>query len=168
MLPKTGDLPAGLDYVRTTFQDHPSPIPALINATPADQLVRNDIIDRSMPHRWSHGRVTVLGDAAHPMRPHLGQGGCQAIEDAAVRAGLLSQTAPEVTRTLARYERLRRRRTTSIVRRSRYARLTYSPGLRTRALDRVISKMHNFPIGVALYAMRPIASYNAGRRASAA
>ncbi|HEY4024405.1 MAG TPA: FAD-dependent monooxygenase [Pseudonocardiaceae bacterium] len=103
-----------------TFADwHPS-IPSLIEVTPAEALLRNDICDRP-PHRgWSRGRATLLGDAAHPMTPHLGQGACQAIEDAAVLGECLSEQ-DSVASALADYERRRYPRTTTLVRRSRLA-----------------------------------------------
>ncbi|HEX4226254.1 MAG TPA: FAD-dependent monooxygenase [Pseudonocardiaceae bacterium] len=97
-----------------TFADwHPS-IPALIAATPAEAILRNDVCDRRPRRGWSRGRVTLLGDAAHPMTPHLGQGACQAIVDAAVLGRCLSEADP-----LGRYERLRYGRTARFVRASR-------------------------------------------------
>ena len=71
-----------------------APIPALIEATPAAAILRNDISDRDPVDRWGAGRVTLLGDAAHPMTPNLGQGGCQAIEDALVLARCLARRRP--------------------------------------------------------------------------
>ncbi|CAK9177406.1 unnamed protein product [Ilex paraguariensis] len=44
-------------------------------------ILRRYIYDRDMIYTWGIGRVTLLGDAAHPMQPNLGQGGCMAIED---------------------------------------------------------------------------------------
>ncbi|MFJ3925194.1 FAD-dependent monooxygenase [Streptomyces sp. NPDC090022] len=69
------------------------PIPALLERVrrldPADVL-QNDLYDLAAPlPRLHHGRIVWLGDAAHAMAPNLGQGGCQAIEDAAVLAHLL-------------------------------------------------------------------------------
>ncbi|MEH3033223.1 MAG: FAD-dependent monooxygenase [Aeromicrobium erythreum] len=49
------------------------------------------LMDRSGPRRWSDGRVVVLGDAAHPMQPALGQGGAQALVDAVTLAVLLAE-----------------------------------------------------------------------------
>jgi 2-polyprenyl-6-methoxyphenol hydroxylase-like FAD-dependent oxidoreductase len=98
---------------------HPS-IPALIEATPATGILRNDICDRAPRRGWSRGRVTLLGDAAHPMTPHLGQGACQAIEDAAVLGDCLSEQ-DSVPAALADYERRRYPRTAMMVRRSRTA-----------------------------------------------
>src|SRR5207247_936780 len=61
-----------------------APIADVIAATAADEIVRTDIRDRDPIASWHSGRVVLLGDAAHPMTPNYGQGGCQAIEDAIV------------------------------------------------------------------------------------
>src|ERR1700720_3570214 len=55
-------------------------------------ILRNDIYDREPLPLWSENRITLLGDAAHPMTPNLGQGGCQAIEDAVVLAACLGNS----------------------------------------------------------------------------
>jgi 2-polyprenyl-6-methoxyphenol hydroxylase-like FAD-dependent oxidoreductase len=60
----------------------------------------------------------LLGDAAHPMTPNLGQGGCQAIEDAVVLAECLATGGNMVQEALAAYEKRRRERTNQIVSRS--------------------------------------------------
>ena len=65
------------------------PIEALINTTNEGSILRNDIYDMNPIQRWVRGRVALLGDAAHPMTPNLGQGACQAIEDAVVLAACL-------------------------------------------------------------------------------
>lgn len=72
--------------------------------------------DRASLPRWSIGRLTLLGDAAHPMLPHLGQGVNQALEDAVVLATLLGAGASsaDVPGALAAYERLRRDRTAGV------------------------------------------------------
>jgi len=75
------------------------------------------LLDRAPLTRWSMGRVTLLGDAAHPMFPFYAQGAAQSIEDAAVLAGCLS-TEEDPTRALRRYESLRIGRTTRIQRES--------------------------------------------------
>ncbi len=73
------------------------------------------LYDREPLDRWSRGRLTLLGDAAHPMLPHLGQGVNQAIEDAAVLATVLSSARPgEVPAALAGYEQRRRERTRTV------------------------------------------------------
>ena len=69
--------------------------------------------------RWSQGRLTLLGDAAHATAPTLGQGGCQAMEDAILLARCLGSTTLGVPDGLARYEVKRRSRAELIVARSR-------------------------------------------------
>lgn len=69
------------------------------------------LLDREPLRQWSHGPVTLLGDAAHPMFPFFAQGAAQAIEDAAVLARCLSGDALAPARALRRYETLRIGRT---------------------------------------------------------
>ena len=102
--------------LRSLFGDWPDPAPALIDAT-GDALVRTDAEDRPVPRRWGRGPVTLLGDAAHPMTPNMGQGACAAIEDAVVLARCLAGDVR--AQALRRYEALRSRRTRWIVRQSR-------------------------------------------------
>jgi 2-polyprenyl-6-methoxyphenol hydroxylase-like FAD-dependent oxidoreductase len=91
-----------------------APIPGLIQSTPEENILRTDINDRVPVERWSQGRVTLLGDAAHPMTPNMGQGGCQAIEDAVVLAGCLAREA-EVPAALVAYEQRRVKRANGFV-----------------------------------------------------
>ena len=91
-----------------------APIPAVIQATDASAILRNDIYDRPPVEKWGAGRVTLLGDAAHPMTPNLGQGACQAIEDALVLARHLAGSA-DVESGLRRYESDRMPRTRFVV-----------------------------------------------------
>jgi 2-polyprenyl-6-methoxyphenol hydroxylase-like FAD-dependent oxidoreductase len=100
------------------FEAFHAPIPALIEGTEESTILRNDIVDRDPLATWGLGRVTLLGDAAHPMTPNLGQGGCQAIEDALVLARSLTAQA-SVPGALREYETQRIARTTPIVLRSR-------------------------------------------------
>lgn len=99
------------------FADWYPSIPAIIEATPENAILRNDIYDRPPRTHWTRGRVTLLGDAAHPMTPNLGQGACQALEDALVLAYCLAQTE-NVSVALQLYQALRIPRTTRIVNRS--------------------------------------------------
>ncbi len=73
------------------------------------------LYDRDPIPRWTEGRITILGDAAHPMLPYLGQGACQAIEDGAVLATALSAEPDDPTMALERYERTRRPRASRVV-----------------------------------------------------
>jgi 2-polyprenyl-6-methoxyphenol hydroxylase-like FAD-dependent oxidoreductase len=93
------------------------PIERLIERTAEADLLRTDIHDRPPVRSWSKGRVVLLGDAAHPMTPNLGQGGCQAIEDAVVLARALAKL-PSVGDALQRYEGLRVERANGIVKKS--------------------------------------------------
>ena len=75
-----------------------------------DSLIKWGLFDRPPLPLWSRDRVTLLGDAAHPMLPFLGLGAAMAIEDAMVLARALAET-PEIDNALARYENARRART---------------------------------------------------------
>ena len=99
------------------FGDWHAPIRELIAATPENAILRTDVLHRHPVRRWGRGRVTLLGDAAHPLTPNLGQGACLAIEDAVVLAGCL-RVIPDPAAALRRYEDLRRPRTAGIARRA--------------------------------------------------
>jgi 2-polyprenyl-6-methoxyphenol hydroxylase-like FAD-dependent oxidoreductase len=97
------------------------PVAAILEATAETSILRNDILDRPPVERWGEGRVTLLGDAAHPMTPNLGQGGCQAIEDAVVLGRTLGHAAKsgsDLAAALRGYEAARRPRTRWIVEQS--------------------------------------------------
>lgn len=79
-----------LSFLTEMFGDWPTPIPGLLEATDAHAVIQADIYDRDPVDTWGTGCVTLLGDAAHPMTPDMGQGGCQAIEDAVVLADSLT------------------------------------------------------------------------------
>ena len=100
------------------FRNWHAPIADVLDATDAGRILRNDIYDRDPVDHWGAGRVTLLGDAAHPMTPNLGQGACQAIEDGVVLARQLA-SAREVPSALRAYESLRIPRTASVVTTSR-------------------------------------------------
>jgi 2-polyprenyl-6-methoxyphenol hydroxylase-like FAD-dependent oxidoreductase len=94
-------------HLRAAFAGWPDPVEQVLDATEPAAVSRNDVMDRALPRRWTDGRVVVIGDAAHAMRPHLGQGGCQALIDAAVLARLLRRTeSPEAAFTA--FEAMRR------------------------------------------------------------
>jgi salicylate hydroxylase len=73
------------------------------------------LLGRQPLERWSHGRVSLLGDAAHPTLPTLAQGANMAIEDGMVLARFLAEGADDVIGALDRYETERIRRTTRLV-----------------------------------------------------
>ena len=105
-------------YLLETFAEWHHPIRALIEQTAADLILESRIVDRLPIPRWHSGNLILLGDAAHPMTPNLGQGGCQAIEDAVVLAHLFQ--ACQKSRLAAadvgdRYEQHRRARVYDVV-----------------------------------------------------
>ncbi|HEY6409092.1 MAG TPA: FAD-dependent monooxygenase [Ktedonobacteraceae bacterium] len=113
---KTADEPIGRkERLLALFGDWHAPIKAVIEATEEPAILHNDIYDRKPVQHWSTGRVTPLGDAAHPMTPNLGQGACQAIEDAVVLAQCLKQNS-SIVAALQTYEKRRVSRANAIVR----------------------------------------------------
>jgi 2-polyprenyl-6-methoxyphenol hydroxylase-like FAD-dependent oxidoreductase len=102
-----------------SFRNWCKPIEAVIGATDDSAILAHDIFDCKPLQTWSKGRVTLLGDAAHPMLPNLGQGGAQAMEDAIVLADCLADNSTAVPSALQAYEQRRIPRTTRIVRESR-------------------------------------------------
>jgi 2-polyprenyl-6-methoxyphenol hydroxylase-like FAD-dependent oxidoreductase len=95
------------------FRSWPDPIPTLLDSVPADRVLRHDIHDLPPLPSYVSGRVVLIGDAAHAMTPNLGQGACQALEDAVTLAACLDGSDG-----LAHYDQQRRPRTQLIVRRS--------------------------------------------------
>ena len=103
--------------VQQIFAGWAPPIAAILQATPPGDIVERPIADRLPTTRWSHGRVTLLGDAAHAMVPTLGQGANTAFEDAIELAHFLQQT-PDIETALTRYDTSRIYRTQIIQARS--------------------------------------------------
>jgi 2-polyprenyl-6-methoxyphenol hydroxylase-like FAD-dependent oxidoreductase len=99
------------------FGSWPDPIPDLLSAVPADAVLRHDLYDLPPLPTFVRGKVALLGDAAHAMTPNLGQGACQALEDAVTLAHCLDGT-PDVAAALRSYDLLRRPRTQAVARRS--------------------------------------------------
>jgi 2-polyprenyl-6-methoxyphenol hydroxylase-like FAD-dependent oxidoreductase len=93
------------------------PVEKLIAGTDVCAILKDGAYDLPPLKRWGHGRVMLLGDAAHPCTPNLGLGGCMALEDALVLAKAFGREAtPELA--LRGYESLRRRRTRHVQQRS--------------------------------------------------
>ena len=95
----------------------PFGLPEAIAATPDGAILQNDLVDRPPARQYARGRVVLVGDAAHPTTPNLGQGANMAIDDAIVLARAL-RDADSLATALARYERERLERTRLIVKRS--------------------------------------------------
>lgn len=92
------------------FNKWHEPIDHLLDATPAESILQNDICDIAPFASWTNGRVALLGDAAHPTTPNMGQGACMAMESAYVLARALAEV-PDHKSALKRYENERHERT---------------------------------------------------------
>lgn len=123
--PEGGTTPDELAHLARAFRGWPAPVARVLAATDPATVSRNDVLDRGRLRRWTDGPVVVMGDAAHPMRPHLGQGGGQALVDGALLADLLAtgDSPAAVFEVFEAFERARRRPTQRIVRASRAASL---------------------------------------------
>ncbi len=130
-------IPATNDEFAQAYAGFEPDLLALILNIPGGELFKWGLRDREPLKNWTVGRVTMLGDAAHPMTPFLGQGACMAIEDALLlgRACAASATASEA---LQRYEDARKPRGTLVQLSSREEGLTLQdPGKKRRtAQDR--------------------------------
>jgi 2-polyprenyl-6-methoxyphenol hydroxylase-like FAD-dependent oxidoreductase len=94
------------------------PIPSMIQATEAQTIIHTDLNELEPLDQWHRGRVVLLGDAAHAMTPNLGQGACQALEDAVMLGHCLKGTE-DIASSLALYERKRLERVRRVVADSR-------------------------------------------------
>ncbi len=116
--------PGDPDVLRREFADWDPRIGSLLSQVQA--TFRWALYDREPLPSWTKGRLTLLGDAAHPMLPHLGQGANQSIEDGMALATILARadryTAPAA---LLAYERLRRERVALVQRGARENGLRY-------------------------------------------
>ena len=114
-IPASGGTVESKEELSRLFRSWHAPIPAIISATPADDLIVSDIFDRRPPKRLSRDRVVLVGDAAHAMTPDLGQGASQGLEDAAVLLSCGNETAhaPDM---FAAFEKRRLRHVRRIVR----------------------------------------------------
>jgi salicylate hydroxylase len=78
----------------------------------SDRYYKWALYDRAPLESWGKGRVTLLGDSAHPMLPYLGQGACMAVEDGIVLAEAVKRSPEDLDLALADYEHLRKPRST--------------------------------------------------------
>jgi salicylate hydroxylase len=104
--------PGKVADVAARYQDWHPAVRGLIAAFPETFVWA--LHDRLPLPRWSDGRVTLLGDACHPMLPFMAQGAAQAIEDGAALAALLTAMPDDVPGALRRYEEVRKPRATRL------------------------------------------------------
>jgi 2-polyprenyl-6-methoxyphenol hydroxylase-like FAD-dependent oxidoreductase len=105
---------SGLAGLRARFGGWHDPIPALLDAADPGAVLHHDLYELPPLATYVRGNVVLAGDAAHAMTPNLGQGACQALEDAVVLGTVMASGAG-----LGAYDRQRRPRTQMITRRSR-------------------------------------------------
>ncbi|HZX86936.1 MAG TPA: FAD-dependent monooxygenase [Reyranella sp.] len=105
--------PGSVDELRAQYVDYHPEARALLDA--CDSVLKTALYERDPMPAWSKGRMTLLGDAAHPMLPFMAQGAGMAIEDAVVLARHLDGVAPgDIADALQRYEAARLERTSAI------------------------------------------------------
>ncbi|WP_024800599.1 FAD-dependent monooxygenase [Nocardia sp. BMG51109] len=116
-----GNAPAGsrtgLDRLRERYARWHDPIPALLDAARPEAVLQHDTYELPNLRTYIRGRAAILGDAAHAMAPNLGQGACQALEDAVTLAAAVDTLG--IDAGLREYDRLRRPRTQMIAQLSR-------------------------------------------------
>jgi salicylate hydroxylase len=98
--------PATVDEVLATFQDWHPDVVELIKRAPADRLIKWGVFARPPNEVWTKGRITLLGDAAHPMQPFLGLGAAMAVEDGMILGRALAEI-DDPDASLAAYGRAR-------------------------------------------------------------
>jgi len=96
------------------FSDFHPEIQELIKITSADDIIKNEIIDLKPMQKWFTKNACLIGDAAHATTPNMGQGACQAIEDA-YAVGQLLQKGKSLNETFRLYEQLRKSKAHGIV-----------------------------------------------------
>ena len=106
------DSPEGTDKkLSRLFGDWHHPIPELMKNS--KHIIKNSLIDRKPQRGWSHGNMVLIGDAAHPTTPNLGQGGCMAVEGAYILSECIKKYGLS-KEAYERYESLHFPRTKSV------------------------------------------------------
>ncbi|MEV6432333.1 FAD-dependent monooxygenase [Nocardia sp. NPDC051463] len=151
----TANMPAGtpgggLAELRRRFGTWHDPIPSLLAAADESAVLKHDLYELPALKTYVAGRIALIGDAAHAMTPNLGQGACQALEDAVVLARVAAEDGD-----LTRYDRQRRPRTQMIAARSArigtVGQLSSAPAVALRnAVLRLV------PAGVQFKALAPV------------
>jgi 2-polyprenyl-6-methoxyphenol hydroxylase-like FAD-dependent oxidoreductase len=149
------------DQLTDLFAGWYRPVMELIEATPPSAILKTTATDRDPNKRCGSGRMTLLGDAIHPMTPNLGQGGCLSIEDALVLTRCFEKYGPS-EESLRHYERLRYARTARLTRISRYyGNVGQLENVWARALRRTLLSLAPEPL--AQRAMRIVFDYDASK-----
>ncbi|MEM6462558.1 MAG: FAD-dependent monooxygenase [Pseudomonadota bacterium] len=105
--------PGDVEELRAAYADFHPEARALLDA--CTKVTKSALYIRNPMPKWSEGRATLLGDAAHPMTPFMAQGACMAIEDAVVLARCLEGVERQaIEQALRKYEQARKERTSRI------------------------------------------------------
>ncbi len=147
--------------LRRRFGSYAFDVPAIIQGTRSEDLIYHELFDRIPVAKWSKGRVVVLGDAAHPTTPNLGQGAAMAMESALILARLLNESPGDVAAALRRFERTRYLRTRTVTETSR------TVGRLAQVRNPVLSALRNFlfahmPASVRRRQLESLVNYDAG------
>ena len=113
-------IPSKVETVLETFSDYNQQVKNIISATPPEGCYKWGIFTRQPIAKWSSERVTLLGDAAHPLEPFMGQGASMAIEDGVV-LGRIVEDSSSFSEIIERYEAARIERSHFVTKHSKKA-----------------------------------------------
>jgi len=99
-------IPSDIDLVMEIFSDYNDQVKNIIKATPRDELFKWGIFARAPSDNWSSEYSTLLGDAAHPLEPFMGQGASMAIEDGVVLSRIIADSSTQ-SEIVDRYQKAR-------------------------------------------------------------
>jgi 2-polyprenyl-6-methoxyphenol hydroxylase-like FAD-dependent oxidoreductase len=123
--------------LQQVFKDFHDPIPSVLAETQDKNLLWNDIIDLKPIHQYAFDNIVLIGDAAHATTPNMGQGACQAIEDAVVLADEM-QRNNDFKQAFKAFEKRRMKRTHFIINSS------WSLGKAAHFENKVLAEIRNF------------------------
>lgn len=106
---------ATIQDLQKVFSSFTQPVPDIIASTPASALIWNDIVDLKPLRKFAFGNIVFIGDAAHATTPNLGQGACQAVEDADCLGALIKGENTSLAEIFRHFEHQRLRRVQFIV-----------------------------------------------------
>lgn len=111
----TSSAPCTKDEFRECFAGFTTDVMRIVDATPSEVLSKWAFFDREPLPTWHKGRVVLLGDACHPMKPHMGQGAAMAVEDAAMLQRCLDEVGiDDYPKAFSLYEANRHERATRV------------------------------------------------------
>jgi salicylate hydroxylase len=139
--------PATKEEFAQAFQGFEPDLLTLIDRIPEGEVFKWGLRDREPLQNWTVGRVTMLGDAAHPMTPFLGQGACMAIEDGLILGRAFADSST-VSEALQRYENARKPRGTLVQLASREEGMTLQDPSKKRRTAQDRGLMHYDPVTV--------------------